>query len=313
MRAGIARFGSFQRLGDPAVQLAADGHRLLAVDNLADQGVGEREVVISREHQPRHDRLVEHLKQFGFRPAENARQQRRLGLADDCRGGENLAARLAQPGKAAFEHLLENRRAIQAPQREALDCRGQCPQQLTGFACAFGRVVPRGDHEQHRQMGHRVDSRPQQLRRSTVGPMDVFEHHHRRLHDRRDILEHASEQFGAGDLAGRVRQRAGIAPELTQQLAPWPVRRRHTLRAATPRSREPLAGRLLGERLDQRGLADPRFAEHQNRATVPARKVVEEGAQHPELPFPPNQPSTQAHSRLSRRVRPKRYVVQPAR
>jgi len=188
------------------------------------------------------------------------------------------------------KHLPHQRRGVRAVETlhgEPPEHRRERLQRNRSVRGEIHRVVAAGQQQQASQLGQHPGEELKQRKRSGVGQVDVFEDEQCR--PARRSLGEAVGNIGE-DRSPRDRRRVwewcrGI--EGLQRLPPRPIGHRFDLRAAPPA--DGAADRLRGQRLGQRGLADPRVAEQQQTsasAGLRSAKQVHEGAQ---LPAPPDQ------------------------
>jgi hypothetical protein len=137
--------------------------------------------------------------------------------------------------------------------------------------------------QQHRRIGQRSVQVQHQVPGGRVGPVQVLDHHRDRAPGRRDGLGHPPEL--ASPIPG-TSARQGRWERLNE----WCVRNVGLkLQAAAGQHGRPGLDRLLGERLHQAGLADPRVALDQHQPAAARGGFAQVAEQGGELGSPADQ------------------------
>src|SRR5262245_21163308 len=144
-------------------------------------------------------------------------------------------------------------------------------------------VVAIGDHEQAVRSADAAAEKFQQVERSFVGPVHVFDDGNRRLAPALHLVEDGGEDRGARGFFFKEREQTSLS--LLRDVVDRPEGTRRQQRVARPPEDARLRLVRLGEALDERGLPDSRLAADEHETTIAGGDDVEQAFQFMEEVF----------------------------
>ena len=174
-----------------------------------------------------------------------------------------------------------------------------------------GVDVTEAPDDQHPRARHATRQERQQRQRRLVGPLEIIEHDHQPVRLGHPDEQHADRVEQLEPIDGPVprrlvgtgrqlcfRQRVGGVAELTQHLCPRPERWGHRIvPALAPRHQRRPVGCVVGQRAQERRLADPRLARDQHDPAPSAEGAVERGVEPSQRLVASDQVCTATHDR----------------
>ena len=167
---------------------------------------------------------------------------------------------------------------VEAGQLEADNSGGQVRQRRRCLLGHLGSLIARGHDEQQAEAGDVGDDEVRQRERRRICPMQILEHHHRRVRRRGCLerLDHGPEQCRPWPVDGLQQRVRPVTDESAQGLAPRPVGRGFAVMTSAPRGGAALAESEIAQVLGDARLADAGLAQHQHGPTTTDHGIVEE-------------------------------------